>query len=212
MPCNLGKAGIPLSNDTAVKKAKHQLDELQERREQLEMMMAWQEGLKDIDDAARQRAAQFWQGLAPGFGLSPTGNGNLALWIRKFGLSDVLSGMREAASGLQFTDSGDATKESWEECFHKIPGCIVVERRSGGDPEVKRMYYIRGILRNRLREKYFRSDLALQWIEAAHSWDVPIDDIERLARSARNWTQFNTGIGDLIGAAKLEAKTLSANH
>ena len=212
--CNLGKAAVRLDDDTAVQKAKRQLDELQERREQLEMMMAWQENLKDLDDEVLIRAEQFWVGLAPGFHLNPTGKQNLSLWIRKFGLSDVLEGMRTAANGLEFTEDGRSTGESWEECFRKIPACIVVERRSGGDPEVKRMYYIRGILRNRLAGRYFRPDLAFQWIEAAHSWGVSLDELQRLACAVKSWSQFNTGIGELISSAReqQEPDATDADH
>ena len=41
-PCNAGKSDRTLDDSTAVEKSKRQLDALQERREQLEMMMKWQ--------------------------------------------------------------------------------------------------------------------------------------------------------------------------
>ena len=39
--CNRGKSDRELSDDAVILKRKNQLDELQERREQIEMMMDW---------------------------------------------------------------------------------------------------------------------------------------------------------------------------
>ena len=48
--CNRGKRDKTLDDDTAILKQKQQLETLQDRREQLEMMAAWRESLKDIID------------------------------------------------------------------------------------------------------------------------------------------------------------------
>lgn len=49
--CNMGKSNREISDDAAVVKQKQQLDELQDRREQLEMMLKWRESLSDTLDA-----------------------------------------------------------------------------------------------------------------------------------------------------------------
>ena len=43
--CNLGKGARPLSDDSAMAKQHRQLAELEERRQQLEMMREWREEL-----------------------------------------------------------------------------------------------------------------------------------------------------------------------
>ena len=61
--CNLGKSNIELSDESAIAKQRKHLEELEERREQLEMMFEWQrELLSDsfnaidkVDEAARRR-------------------------------------------------------------------------------------------------------------------------------------------------------------
>lgn len=48
--CNHGKGATRLSDDSSLKKQKKQLDELNEKREQLEMMMAWRQELANEKD------------------------------------------------------------------------------------------------------------------------------------------------------------------
>jgi len=44
--CNLGKSNNKLDDNTVVEKRKEQADRLQERREQLRMMIDWQSGVE----------------------------------------------------------------------------------------------------------------------------------------------------------------------
>src|SRR5262249_52634149 len=52
LECNLGKGAKVLSDLSAVELQKRQLDELNERRLQLEMMLAWREGLAGLEQDA----------------------------------------------------------------------------------------------------------------------------------------------------------------
>lgn len=63
--CNLGKKARTLDDDMILKKRKRQLDELQERREQIEMMAEWQRSLLDIDQVAVKKLRCFG-GSLPG--------------------------------------------------------------------------------------------------------------------------------------------------
>lgn len=46
--CNRGKRDKMLSDDSLLKKQKAQLDEINEKREQMEMMVEWRESLRDL--------------------------------------------------------------------------------------------------------------------------------------------------------------------
>ena len=87
--CNRGKTNRELSDDTAVKKQKRQADELQERREQLQMMVEWKKALleeleEQIDSV--EDLIQAWTGLS----LSDYGRQNFKRYIKRFGYSEVL--------------------------------------------------------------------------------------------------------------------------
>ncbi|HQS38531.1 MAG TPA: HNH endonuclease, partial [Methylotenera sp.] len=48
--CNRGKGANLLNDKSVIDKQRKQLQELNERRNQLEMMLAWRESLKDLDE------------------------------------------------------------------------------------------------------------------------------------------------------------------
>jgi 5-methylcytosine-specific restriction endonuclease McrA len=62
--CNGGKSAIPLSDQSVLAKQKRQLAELQERKEQLEMMFEWQKSLMNLDDHAVDLAAKLFEGIS----------------------------------------------------------------------------------------------------------------------------------------------------
>ncbi|WP_391540633.1 HNH endonuclease [Lonepinella koalarum] len=47
--CNLGKKDILLTDNSVIEKQRKQLQELNEKREQLEMMLQWRESLANLD-------------------------------------------------------------------------------------------------------------------------------------------------------------------
>lgn len=196
-PCNSGKKDKQLDDKTAVAKSRLQMEELQERREQLEMMMQWREGLRDINEDVLDRVCSYWHDLAPGWNVSDHGKVNLRKWIRKFSVDEILSAMDTAAAQyLQLDRNGACTSDSWTLAFSKIPGICRVEREAKKDPDIREIYYVRGILRKKL--SYFDEGRALQWLRAARSWDVKVDELREIALRVRNWTQFGDAIDEVI--------------
>ena len=197
-PCNLGKRDVPLAEHTAVNKARVQLEELQERREQLELMMQWREGLRDLNDETVERLAEYWQRLAPGWSVSEHGKRNIKNWLRQFSIAQLTVGMDTAATAyLKFNKDQTVTQESWETAFGKILGICRVNRASESNPDIKQLYYIRGILRKRI-PGYFDGAKALQYLKNARSWDVPIEELSEIARSVKNWSGFTAEVGEAV--------------
>lgn len=193
--CNSGKSDKTLDENTTVAKARTQLDQLQERREQLEMMMSWMEGLRDIQDETTSRVASYWYELAPGFTMNQNGRNKLQKWLRKFTIEEVCHAMEIAAEQyLRFTDGKAVTEDSWDEAFRKIPGICRVEHASKTEPDLKELYYIRGIVRNRLDGRYYKAPEALDWLKSARSWDVPIEELRNIAKRITSWSQFRDSV------------------
>jgi HNH endonuclease len=195
--CNSGKGPRRLSDDAAVAKARGQLEELQARREQLEMMMEWKKGLLALSEETIDHLTGYWHEKAPGFSPNEAGRSSLRKWVRRFSLEEVLHAMDIAADQyLEFTDGGTVTGDSWELAFGKIPGICRVNRDAKDDPDLRELYYIRGILKNRLG--YFDAPRAIQWLKAARSWDVSLGELREMALQVRTWTAFGDAIGELI--------------
>lgn len=205
--CNQGKKDRLLSDDTVIQKRKRQLDELQERREQLEMLMDWQKGLMDLDTDIISGLHDLWRQLAPGFSLSPTGLDSLKKWTKRWDLMEIADAMRVSTDQyLRYEEvtEGEShpTAESVQKAFSYVPRIIGNKKTMAEKPYLKELYYIRGILKNRLN--YCNPQKALEYLEQAYAADVPYSDMTELAKTCRNWTQFVSGIAALINGEENE--------
>lgn len=187
--CNLGKGARRLSDNSVLTKQRDQLALLQERQEQISMMMEWQRSLLDSDTEVIDKLAAFWCELATWFGVNESGKKALRKHVRQFGVEEVMTAMRLAAEGyFEYDDDGDATAESSNKGFNKIGGICAVRRQEKETPEIKDLLYIRGILRKRL--SYCDPARALDLLQLAHSWGADATYLKRMALTHRTWTDW----------------------
>lgn len=102
-----------------------------------------------------------------------------------------------ATSYIEFDADNKVISESVGLAFDKVLGICRVNKASEKEPDLKQLYYIRGILRNRI-PGYFDDSKALQYLKNARSWEVDIENLNAMARGVKNWTGFTTAIGELI--------------
>jgi hypothetical protein len=170
------------------------------------MMMEWREGLRDIAEQGIERLAEYWYRLAPGFTLNERGKQQLRRWSKRYTAEELTSAMNAAADQyVEFTDEGLAEEKSWGVAFWKIGAICTISRMAEHEPEIKDLYYIRGILRNRL-DSYFNHVRALEYLRVARSWDVSIDELRQIAVSVSSWTQFQNRLCDAIDGKKAETE------
>lgn len=140
--CNSGKSDKILSDDSAVKKQKKQLDELQEKKNQLQMMAEWQKELLDIDNQEIDVVCDIFRSQTD-WVPSPTGRGTIKKLIKDFGLPLVCE-----ATQVSIDQYYNGTERSWDKCLSKIGG-VCYYKKTGKDETLKQAYYIKGILDNR---------------------------------------------------------------
>lgn len=197
-PCNAGKRDRTLDENTAVAKARSQMEELQERREQLDMMMQWREGLRDLTAETVEQLSSYWSRLAPGYSLNDSGQTDLRKMLRQYSISDITNAMDTAADQyLKFEDSGVTTSESWDHAWHKVAGILRVEKACKEDPGLRELYYIRGIMRKRF---FGRSvDIyGMKLLREARDVGVTLTDLREQAKCMPNWTAFREWIEETI--------------
>jgi cytochrome c553 len=200
--CNEGKGSVPLSDSSTLAKQRSQIEELQERREQLEMMMKWKRGLRSIKEDAVDEIAAYWQEFTPGWHVNQNGKNNIKKWLHRFALDEITHAMDIAAdSYLKFRSDGKVTQESFETAFLKVPSICRVEKASKDDPELKDLYYIRGIARKNCTN-YFDNADALEWLKVARSWDVSLEELRRIAYNVNSWTKFRNLVSSAIQRQK----------
>lgn len=196
--CNLGKSNITLSDDSAVVKRKKQLDQLQERREQLELMFEWHKELLEIESEAVDKAADFFVELSGinDIHVNDHGRSSLQKNIRTFGLSEVITSISESllAYGKDSPDGG-LTVESVKESFGKIGPICAVRKKQTSEPYLKALYYIRGILRNRVSSTAgYEDGRCIGALRHAASVSVPVEAIQDLACRVTSWREFYSNL------------------
>ncbi|SOY56835.1 HNH endonuclease [Cupriavidus taiwanensis] len=191
--CNAGKSDRLLSDDSVVAKQRQQLAELNERREQLEMMLKWRDGLKAIDETSLAAIQDAWGEAVPGFHLNDSGLRQARTHLKKYGLAAILDAIGTAGAQYIKTDSdGKVTRESAGLAWEKVAGIL----RMSQQPDYMRdLFYARGILRNRI--SYCDERHCIELMKDAVARGVQVEAIKDLARSVRNWTEFKNEIADL---------------
>ncbi len=196
--CNSGKSDRKLSDTSVIDKQRQQLENLQERKEQIEMMFQWQKGLLDLDDEVTTQLAEYWSEQVPGFRLSESGLKGLKSLKRRFEVREVMKAMKVAAEQYVEYQDGKPTPESVELAWKRVGGICSIRRQEKDNPAASRIYYIRGILRNRL--SYCNDAMALQLLKEAIAVGASMESLESHSKAVRNWTQWRSEIEEIISS------------
>lgn len=201
--CNLGKADKLLADDSVVALQRDQLASLEERREQIDMMLEWQRSLADFNEQVVAKLADRWCELVDWIALNDAGLAKMRKWIKKFGVEEVSEAMMAAVDGYVEREDGIAVIATAEFAFNKIGGICAVRRRERDKPYLKDLYYVRKIVENRC--DWYRQDVATQLLESAFSWGADPEELTRLARIATSWTNWQNLTCDYIAELRTAA-------
>ena len=86
--CNRGKSNKELSDDTAVKKQKREIKDMQERREQMEMMIEWHREMMEHTETEVDHICYLFD-YYTGFSVDEDGRRKIRDLIRRFGFQEV---------------------------------------------------------------------------------------------------------------------------
>lgn len=187
--CNLGKSDRLLSDNTVLDKQRKMLEELDERRRQLQMMLNWRDELKGFDSEVAQSVADYFeQSIQNQAQVNETGLKNINKWLKRFEVNELL----QAIDDLNPIYTKDQNLDAGA-MFANIPKVANFNRK--GDLE-KSAYYIRGILKNRISYVDYQKSLA--WLVEALECGVDEEELKDLAKSVKNWTQFRTAMEEIL--------------
>ena len=185
--CNLGKGARPLSDSSALDTQRKQLEELQERREQIDMMMQWRDELRSLDDDVIDAISDRLQRETQ-YGLSEAGKLELRKVLKKHTLPEVLDAIDTAFDQyLRWETKEKVSVESWRLAFSKVPGICRVNAAAKDRPHLPKLLYVQGILRKRFDDRWGKFFDAL---EEMHFEGAALDFLERVARQADDWKDF----------------------
>ena len=180
--CNRGKRDKELSDDTAVKKQQVQLQELAERKEQLEMVLMWRDGLKEIEAESINAVEKIFVDRT-GCNLTDDGKEKVRKWIKEFSLIEVLN-----ATEIALNQYYDKSKISIAFAFNKISGICHNTRIQKNDMTPFYTNYILKALRN--REFDFNENAVRKFIKNNVKDEYAFDDVKTAVKVAKNYSQF----------------------
>jgi hypothetical protein len=151
--CNQGKGPRLLDDDSVVTRQRAQVELLQERKEQIDMMIAWKRSLEDLDLHTVDQAAEFWCDLVGWYDVNKVGRQDLWKLIRRHGLDVVLDAMRAAQSYVKLDKDGNPTVKSMDCAFSKVSGICRMAVADQEKPWLKDLLYIRSILTTSRRRR-----------------------------------------------------------
>jgi Restriction endonuclease len=127
--CNIGKSDRPLSDNAVVEKQRKQLEMLQERREQIELMFEWKKSLSKLDDKTLGMIKEYADAKINPYSINESGKAILGNLLRRYGANEVLEAIDVSATTyLKFLNDGKLDQTSAEIFLNKIGG-ILFNRR-----------------------------------------------------------------------------------
>lgn len=193
--CNLGKGARQLSDDSTLQRQRAQLEELNERREQLEMMVQWREGLRAIDEDAVGKLEELFMQLT-GRVFSDFGRNKVKGWLRRNSFAELYDAMETAAQTYwkDPEDEGDQAEQA-SRVFSYTPRIIASRKRNASKPWMKDLYWCRAVIRNR---HYCNEQKAIELLEEAYEAGIDIEELKDFARQSRSWTAWHRTLRDWI--------------
>jgi hypothetical protein len=187
--CNAGKGARLISDHSTLKVQQEQLARLNEKRLQLEMMLQWRKELEQLQEVSiKALFDRIVEVGGPKWRPNERGEACLRTWLRKFSLGELLQAAD--TSFAQYNQQG--TRESWAKSFDYIPKIAANNRKFADDPTLRDLYYIRGILRNRLN--YLNEWMCLDLLKEAREAGATIASMYEMAKSVTKWTEFQQSI------------------
>jgi hypothetical protein len=209
--CNAGKSDRVLTETAAIDRRRSQLEDLEQRRQQLAMLHEWHLSLIEIDDQAATLAGDLWFRITgrEGHALSDSARSELQKLIKRNGFSVVCDAVKKAAQAVKRSSKEES--EAYCEWFWKIGRIIATQKLEEKDPGVGRLLYIRGILRNRCSHLNEQACIAL--LKEAKDAGACLDWMEGFAKQVYSWSQFRNVISETLREwAKEEEEGKDGTH
>ena len=145
--CNHGKGARELSDDSVIVKQRDQLDALQERRVQIDMMIEWQSGLSDISQYELDSVVETINNVLPkDISLNNIYKNILRKLINKYGISVVLESVSIGESQYLEYSGLEVIPSSIDLFLDKLPGICKAQKMFIENPDLSELYHAKNII------------------------------------------------------------------
>ena len=194
--CNSGKSDRVLSDDSVLSKQRQQLAELNERRQQLEMMIRWRDELKGIEEVKLGEVVKAYNACIPGWSLNETGIQTVRRWMREFPFDILLDSIDVARSKVAIGQDGKATSESCTDFRDYVPRVANCKTRDRKDPGMSELLRLRGYMRTFMS---FRDWECLDILKEGRRYGMSADEMKSIANRSGTWSRFRNAIYEAMG-------------
>ena len=185
--CNSGKGKRKLSENNEVKKQQDQLRQLNEKREQIEMMLEWRNELLNFDNEQIDKIEELFSSYCTGRTFTESGRKTISKLIKKYGFIEVYDCTRISAETYCDTEN----PETASKVFNYISRICYNRKMQNEIPVLKDVNYIVKIAKNRL--SYLNSYNLKDFLCDYMSFDE-VEDIKDIVKSSRNWTDLRESL------------------
>jgi len=196
--CNRGKRDIPLDENSILEKQRKQLEDIQERKEQLEMLFDWKKNCDNFDNYSTNLLSEYIESKISPYTLNETGKANISKLLKKFDLEELFKAIDKSEEVyLRYDKENLLTPESVENFMNKIGGIATNNKKSPVDQKIG---YIRGICRNRFNYWNDTTGMSIlkEYINALKNsgWDENLilkdldEEVIRISKESRNWSEW----------------------
>lgn len=186
--CNQGKRNTPLDDKSALEKQRRQLEELNERRNQLEMMLLWREGMASLTDRQVEEIERVFT-AACGHTFSDYGRQTAKRWLKKYPMNMIFDAMETAKKYLVLQKNKKYSTESINKFFNMTERIAEVERITQEKPYWRDISIIRGILNKRINHSFNHHE-CLSRLEDVVLKGADIQSLKSVALQISTWREF----------------------
>ena len=177
--CNRGKRDKKLTDKQSIKLQKEELDKLNAKREQLEMIAKWRKELLNLMNESIDKIVEIInQEFYLDIHLTDYERRNFSKRIKKYGVKETLN-----SSLIAFERYDDI-----ETALSKIDGILYNRRLEEYDPEKAAYHRILSLAKRKFT--YFNPKVAYCLIDKIYACTMFEEDITRLIYSCKNWSEF----------------------
>lgn len=127
--CNSGKSDRELDDASEVSMKKKQLDMLQERRNQIKMIVDWNKGLQSETEMIMEAINDKFKAVS-GYELSETGKAGMKKVMKQFSLSEILEAITiQADQYYRYDKDNKVTNASFNYGYDRIGGICYNKRK-----------------------------------------------------------------------------------
>jgi len=188
--CNRGKGKRKLTQNDEIKKQQQMLKEINQKREQLEMLLKWKKELENIDNQMVDEIEKLIS--YTGSKISEYGRKEFIKLIKKYGFDEVYESTKISLDQYYKDDDPDSIYK----VINYISRICIVRRKQKDNPKLYKINYLCKIAENRLH--YFDSKKIKPYL-IKHFEMEDFDNLKDLFCVCANWTELKEMLVDYYG-------------